>query len=422
VDFFLFLLVNATLFIRPSELFPALSTIPIYNIVIVLNLVVAAPAIANELSENNLSRSPVTVCVLGVFAFILLSLAVRFEFEHAWDFGFEFAKVIAYFLLIVGTVNTPRRLFTLLGAVAVSTTAVCVLAVLQHHGKINLPSLSEDLDGRMHATGIFGDPNDLSMIIVASIMIFSGGLFYKQFGILRVLLVAPIGFLGYALTLTQSRGGLLALIAGCGAVFYVRFGLVRALALGAVVIPAILAGFGGRQIGFQEALSSGTGRGRVEFWSDGLVALRASPIFGVGVHHYGDHANGMVAHNSFVHAFVELGFFGGALFLGVFGLAGWSLWGILCVRERVNHLGLRHYLPFMAGILVAYAVSMMSLSRPFEVPTYLVAGCAAASQRLAMPGTSVNPPRVNAKMFSILGAAAVGFILCIYLYIKIMFR
>ena len=43
---------------------------------------------------------------------------------------------------------------------------------------------------RMVATGIFGDPNDLSMIIVASMMICGAGLFAPRLGAARFALVA----------------------------------------------------------------------------------------------------------------------------------------------------------------------------------------------------------------------------------------
>ena len=45
--------------------------------------------------------------------------------------------------------------------------------------------------------------------------------------------------------------------------------------------------------------------------------LRQAPLFGIGVGKYEDEV-GLVAHNSFVHAYTELGIFGGALFLGAF--------------------------------------------------------------------------------------------------------
>src|SRR5438445_4685585 len=105
MDFFLFLLVNAVLFIRPGELFPALGAIPIYNIIIVINLLVTGPAIINYLSANGFSRCPTTTCVLGVLTFIFLSHIARFDFWSARYGALDFLEVVMYFLLLVVTVN-----------------------------------------------------------------------------------------------------------------------------------------------------------------------------------------------------------------------------------------------------------------------------------------------------------------------------
>jgi hypothetical protein len=434
MDFFLFLLVNATLFIRPGELIPATEGWPIYNYVILTNLLVAAPAILNHFTQHGISRCPTTVCVLGVLAFIFISHFVRFDLYSARMGTFEFAKVVAYFLLLVATVNTPKRLFTLLGAVVVFTLAINTLSVLQYHGKIDLPVLAalmeNDFDEetgeafanpRMRATGIFNDPNDLSMIIVTSTLICAGGLFYKQFGFQRFVLAAPIGLLGYALTLTQSRGGLFALVAGCGAFFYARFGAVRAGMLGAAGIPVLLAGFGGRQVDFGGAISGGTGASRAELWSEGLQLFKESPIVGIGYKEYAEQV-GQVAHNSFLHAFVELGFVGGLMFFGVFAVVGWSLSNLLRFRNEIDSAGLKHFLPYLIAVFAAYAIAMMSLSRCYVAPTYLIAGSAAAYERLARPQTSLPPIVFNGKVMHSLAVASVGFLASMYFYIKVIHR
>jgi hypothetical protein len=434
VDFFLFLLVNATLFIRPAELIPATAGWPIYNVVIVIALIAAAPQIIKHLSENGLTGCPTTTCVLGMLAFVMLSHLARFDFWYARFNTLEFSKVIAYFLLLMATVNTTKRLFTLLATVVALTLFINALATIDYSGIIDIPTISAVVQGdydqltgqafdvsRMRATGIFHDPNDLSMIIVVSIVICAGGLFYRRLGAQRYLLMAPIGFLGYALTLTQSRGGLLALLAGCCTFFYARFGMMRAALLGAAAVPILLAGFSGRQINFGAAISGGTGQQRAELWSAALVAFKASPVFGIGEGMFVEHFRN-VTHNSFVEAFVELGFFGGITFLGLFGIVGWSLWTLRGVRYQIDHAAVRHFLPYMIALLVAFAVSMMSLSRTYVLPTYLIAGTAAAYERLARPGTSLPPVRMSGKLLAWLCVAGVGFIAFIYFYIKILYR
>src|SRR5262249_48229997 len=141
------------------------------------------------------------------------------------------------FLILVATVNSPKRLFTFLAAITAFTLVLVSISVLQYHGILELPSVGvimdtdyDELTGtvfavpRMRATGIFQDPNDLSMIIVAAMVLCTYGLFSRRFGAFRFMLAPAIAFLGYALTLTQSRGGMLALLAGGGVLLVGRLG------------------------------------------------------------------------------------------------------------------------------------------------------------------------------------------------------
>ena len=59
----------------------------------------------------------------------------------------------------------------------------------------------------------------------------------------------------------------------------------------------------------------------MQLWYAGLVEMKRFPLFGIGAGMYPDFVDGRVAHNSFVHAFVELGIFGGVIFLGAFWFA-----------------------------------------------------------------------------------------------------
>jgi O-antigen ligase len=434
VDFFLFLLVNATLFIRPAEIVPSLEGLPIYEVAIISSLIVAAPAIINHLAENGISRCPATACVLGLLVAVFLSHASQFNLWSARMCGLEFSKIVAYFLLLVSTVNTRPRLFTFLAAVITFTLVLTTLSVLQYHGYLDIPALAvvmeNDFDPitgesfqipRMCAMGIFNDPNDLAMIIVATMMACSYGFFCKSLGMARFLLAAPIGYLGYALTLTQSRGGLLALAVGTCLLLINRLGKVKGTIIAAAVLPAALLAFGERQSDFSGALSGGTGQARVELWSEGLQLFKTAPLFGIGQMEFSGHA-GQVAHNSFVHTMTELGLFGGSLFLGLFGTVGWSLWRLKKHEAEIDSQPMRELLPFLMAMVAAYVVSMLSLSRCYVVPTYMVAGLAAAYERLARPGTSLAPIEFDTKLIGYMLAGSVVFIIGTYLYIKVFFR
>jgi O-antigen ligase len=430
VDFVLFLVLNGVLFIRPEELIPSIAGLQIYYWVILANLLICAPAILKQLDPNDLVRNPATVCVLGVLLTIFTSHLARFDLWSARMGAFEFLKVVLYFLLLMAVVTSKQRLLWFLAAVVTFALVVNTLAVLQYHGVINIEALTvlmeNDYDEttgelyaipRMRATGIFNDPNDLSMIIVASIIICGAGLLAPQLGMLRVTLLAPIGFLLYALTLTQSRGGLLALLAGGFAWFYVRFGWQKALVVAAVAVPAVLA-VGGRQTDLAGAMSGGTGESRTELWADGMEFIKSSPLFGIGYKTYADEA-GLVAHNSFVHSTAELGFFGGMFFLGVFAISAITLWQLSGRKRIIADADLQFLLPSILALVVAYGISMFSLSRCYVPPTYLIAGIAAAYLKLAVPQAAFSLPKFDSLLAKRLLSAQVATLAVIYVVVKV---
>src|SRR5688500_17589187 len=191
MDFYLFLLVTVALFLRPQDLVSSLASFHIYEVLIVGNLLVAAPAIVAHFRPG-WRKLPATGCVIGIFAALVLSLLVRADTQGALNWGIEFAKVAAFFFLAVSVLNTPKRLLTYLTAVAALTVVLAGLAVAHYHGQIDLSvirharEIGYDAEGfqvesyRLAAYGVFADPNDLSMMVVLSMLICLGGLLHRR--------------------------------------------------------------------------------------------------------------------------------------------------------------------------------------------------------------------------------------------------
>ncbi|MBV8384762.1 MAG: hypothetical protein JOZ63_19410 [Planctomycetaceae bacterium] len=99
MSFFLFILVNATLFIRPADLVPALAAAPIYLILIVPCLAVSLPMVLKQISLRNLVEQPISACVVGILIAGVLSHLARADLFSARTWGFEFFKVVLYYSL-----------------------------------------------------------------------------------------------------------------------------------------------------------------------------------------------------------------------------------------------------------------------------------------------------------------------------------
>src|SRR5581483_9793333 len=110
LGFALFLLVNAALFIRPAEIFPSLEELPVYELLIVTCLLFSLPVVVSQLNSRSLKANPTTACVLGLLAAVVLSQLTNFSLYGARTGGFDFAKVVVYYLLCVGLLNSVARL------------------------------------------------------------------------------------------------------------------------------------------------------------------------------------------------------------------------------------------------------------------------------------------------------------------------
>jgi putative inorganic carbon (hco3(-)) transporter len=433
MGFYLFVLVNAALFIRPSEVIPDLAEVPIYNILISSCVLICFPGVRKELTRRRLVATPISVCVLGMQAAVMLSHLAHYNLTYARDAGLEFIKIVLYYLLLVAVVNSPSRLrrfvLYLVGMIGVIT----VLSLLHYHGIVTIASMrvGEETLGnsatgevynvlRLYGTGIFSDPNDLCLILVIGIGLSLYG-FDARRSAIRWLWVVPLLVFGYTLTLTNSRGGFLAMLGCVVATCVARFGWRKSVPIAALLLPAIFVLFAGRQTDI--STSGGTGQQRIQFWVLSLGIFRRMPLFGLG---YGMIANeiGHESHNSFVHSYAELGFFGGTFFVGTYACAYWGLRQVGRFRQQIGDPRLRRMGPYLFGIAAGYAAGMFTLSRVYINPTYLIPGLAAVYLRLVAADASFPAPlpRFDARLVRNLVATSALVALLLQVFARIFVR
>jgi hypothetical protein len=389
MNFALLALLTAVLFLRPEELVPEIAGARLYLVVIAVALVVAAPQVLGQLRPGYLRWHPVSAAVLGMLGAGVLAHLGRLNVEAASGFATEFGKVVLFYLLVVGVLNTRERLDAYLGWLVVLVAGVSGLVLAQHHGLIELEALApvyqndvNDDTGevavltRVRGTGIFNDPNDLCLVLgLGSVC----GLYRASVAsgpLARVGWCVPVAVFLYTLALTKSRGGLVGVGAAAAAYVFVAYGWRRGVLVLAAAVPAAAALFAGRQTDLD--VSAGTGQDRIRLWSEGLSALtRINPITGIGPWMYTDEAV-QDAHNSFVHAYVETGLVGGTIFLGAFAAAA----AVLAWHAATDPDG-PGLAAFLFAAVVGYAAGVMSLSRTYVLPTYLVLGLTTAYLNVA---------------------------------------
>jgi hypothetical protein len=430
--FFLFLLVTASLFIRPAEIVPDLVGLPVYNVLISTCLVVAFPVIQAQLSPRALVNDPISMCVVGMEAAVILSHLSHLEHYYARIFGLEFFKVVLYYLLLVGLLDTRARFCRFLTCLLGCVTAMTLVAVLRYHGMVALPSMYsvERIEYnfatgqlykvlQMTGSGIFADPNDLCLALVLGMGIAVSKIGDRRAGLLRILWLAPLGLFLYALSLTHSRGGFLGMLLSMLALFVARFGWRKSVPLGALALPVMLYLFAGRQTDI--TTGSGTGQSRIQLWALSLETFQRAPFFGIGQGLLAD-AIGHESHNSFVHCYPDMGFFGGTLFLGIFYLACQALYERRPSHALVVDPELRRLRPYLVAILFGCIGGMMSISRAYIVPTYMVPGFVAAYQRLAVTAPPLPSRRFNGRLVLRLVVVSVAFLVLVKLYVRFFAR
>ena len=397
----LFLLVIATLFLRPGEIIPGLEGVPFYETFIMGALVAAGGRVARQLTWASLVRRPVTACVLGLLGCTVLSGLVRPGAVPVADAAAALLKLTALYLLTVANLDTPARLRAFLwflsGLIGVQTA----LGVLVYFGTIEfdafLPYAERQSSGevlrRFCGIGFFHDPNEMCVLLVVGLVLSTYQFGDRRAGLARFLNLVPLAVCAAAIPLTHSRGGMLAVLAGTGGFVIARFGYRAGLAVLAVALPGLLVALGGRMTEFKVDDAEDTSQIRLRAWADGFDTVRQSPLLGVGHQGYMlEVTGGMVAHNSFVEMYTELGLIGGTLFVTAFAYPAWTAFRRRGGPGPTQDPTVTRFGPYLFALVTAQVVGMLSLSRNYAPTTYMFLGLAAAYTAIsAGPGARAVP-------------------------------
>ncbi len=392
--FVLLLCTCAVMILRPSELIPELQGMPIFEGFISGALMLGLPNLMRHARWRNLRQQPTVVSVASVFVAIVASHLSRASVYGLTRDTLEFVKILLFFGLVVSLTDTVARLRQLLMVLALCATAAMSLCVVDYLNLYDFQFITHVTDaGEITATneqlrvvrlcglGIFHDPNDVSLLIVFSGIVCAYFLLDQSRAPIRLAWLGPLAILAAALYFTRSRGGLLSAGVGLLSLVVCRYGLKSGVVVGLLGLCALPL-IAGRQADI-DLSQGGTGHERVLLWRDGMAALRSPMIlFGIGQGMYADYA-GLVAHNSFVHAYVELGLIGGTLFLGCFFFPALTLWRLRHRHHHLTHSDLRTLYPFLVAILAAWTMGLQSLSRTYALATYLMLGIQVAYANLA---------------------------------------
>jgi len=218
---------------------------------------------------------------------------------------------------------------------------------------------------RINWIGIFNDPNDLALTFVIAVGIVLAFSFGKAGFIQRLMSLPVLSFLLYGIYLTNSRGGLVALMATVYFFFIKRTNrLFWGSIIGGTLAFALFAIGPSRSALFN--IQEASAFNRVELWYEGILMLKSNPLFGVGFEMFTDQL-AQTAHNSYILAAAELGFFG--LFFWM-GLIYSSFKGLSLVQAHDPRL--KTYALGLQSGLVGFCAAAFFLSRTYVILPYLL--------------------------------------------------
>ncbi len=360
------------LYTRPQDYVIALQSVPI---MLGLSAATFALMIVHMAVRHRmivLARVPQNFVMLWFYAAIILS-------HLAWlsptvvAAAMDFLPTLVMYFLVATLVSSHAKLKLTVNLVVLSTLFLAASGLVQHFTGSGLGG-KESYQGRIQAVGIFSDPNDLGLALVV-VMPF----FYLKLTEFSRLWQKPLALIGlllilYALFLTQSRGGILALGVILVLLLTRKLGRTFGIIAGAMVFLAIFA-----LAPRMGTISTGeaSAHGRVEAWSIGLDLFESYPLFGVGAHNFTEF-HFRTAHNSFVLCAAELGFV---------GLYAWVMLIYISIKNNeviakaARTTRMRDVAVYVDTIrygLIAFAVGAYFLSRTYNEVLFLLVGLSAA--------------------------------------------
>ncbi|MFV2067832.1 MAG: O-antigen ligase family protein [Pirellulales bacterium] len=308
------------------------------------------------------------------------------ELFHAGklDATIGFGKACLFYLLLVGILDSRKKLAIFLQSFAGILLFISLLIILNHHGVLAfdtgyaiVPSAGIE-SVRVGALGwVNFYPNDTAALIVLGILT---SLHYTTSARpypLRALWLAAAVAMIYLARLTDSRGGFLALLIGLAVYVVARWGK-KGVKLGLALLPLVAAQVATeRMAGVGSAITEDTGQSRIQFWCDGLLFFKHHPILGIGPGGFMAHI-GRAAHNTFIQAFAELGVVGGTLFLGAFAYGWWANYRLaktFSAASSETH-PVDPTIALVLSLLSAYGIAILGLNHIFATHTLLVLGLA----------------------------------------------
>ena len=378
--FYGLLLYIILLYVRPQDFMPALEKMRIM-------LVLAIVIIFSFFTHNIFRKRKISffsprqsILMIVMLLVVLLSNLVNMQFMAAWEGFNKFLTLFLLFFMIVNITDSFRKIRTLAWTLVVCTTIICINGIIQHFRGFDLIGNIPAANNRIHWIGIFGDPNDFALLINSFFPFVIVRLFEKGIRGWQRLLLFAVGTVNVlAIYYTNSRGGFIALLLILTFFAFKRWGLVKGLIAGAIFFAAAIAISPSRFMDLSPNEASASGR--IFAWIEGLVMLKARPIFGVGFDQF-TIVHGRAAHSAFIECLAELGLVGYLAWISIIFTSFKDIGGVIRYSSSEN---LVKYAKVFQLSLVGFLGSAFFLSQAYNPIFYILVALAARIATISQP-------------------------------------
>lgn len=321
--------------LKPTLVIPA----PGFNLILVAAILLGC-VYQLAFSRTRLRAAPplllLSAFVLYAFVQQLPDMATGYASVQSHDVGYLFFQLLTGFgaLVAAGFVLRNRSPYPFLVALLGSATFAAALAIVTADsvplgGLANLMPPS-DIDSR--STGPFGNPNSFGQLLAYASVLAAGWFASAHSLRLKSGLLIAVGIMGYAISLSLSRGAVATLFAGLVTLAFSRSRALGFVAAGVALAVAIV-GYpvflewrlmieAGAASSAAVAELGGSDESRFAAILAGPALLATSPVFGIGFGQYKymsamvtDQGAGLVAHNWYGTVLAEQGLLGIVLWL-----------------------------------------------------------------------------------------------------------
>ncbi|OCH27842.1 hypothetical protein A6E13_08850 [Aliivibrio fischeri] len=308
-------------------------------------------------------------------------------------------KIILMTFAIAVLVRTPQQLTFTLRAITIAGVLVGIVAIQNKLRGIGLVEETRVTIGR-ELGSMLGDPNDLALVLMFPTSFAVGLLVTHQLPWhQRLIGFIAIPILFWAIIATQSRGGLLGIMAVFGIYGLQRIkskALLLSIAILAGGILFAIAGISDRASGGSaEAGVDASAMGRLYAWEAAFKMALANPLTGVGLDnfysnyfYYSPHWDGLnhAVHSTWFGVLAETGFLGLSIFIALIVVliknANHTLQSVKAVKDRIDPAIYTSAQAVFAG-LIGTIVSGTFLTQGFNWPIYILAALVVAVGKTA---------------------------------------